>query len=848
MLSLLRHPLVLTILILAAIVGWISLIFVANRSDQDLERANQTAVELEQNMTELQAQLNELQADHEGLLQETIALRLLSESGETAEESAVSTSGEERISRFPYSRETYLASRLEQATKQLRRQRDQSKQLTLSLIEAREQNSTSLADSEAKDAQIEQLNGELDAATAESSVMIEESQSAESTEEGISRYPDGRETYLATRLKHATRQYRRQRALNRHLASSLKEANERITVKLTEADSMSSEEQTDSSSLTEETQVSAVAEDSETPTAANRIASLQQQLESAISEKQQLDIELSAAQSRIATLEQELESARSEKQQSDAKLSAATTRVSSLESELETINNELQDLDIEISATQSRIISLEQELETVKTENQQSDTETSSATTQVASLQQELETANNEQQQLDTSLAAVKSRIASLEPELELVRSEQQQSESELSAATDQVASLEQMLEAARTEWQRLDAELSDTQTRIISLEQQLVHARGERQQIDSEPSATASKIAALEKELEHSNNEKQRSNNEVERLTVQINELKSGYDSERAYYDRTIEGLVEKLNQAVALVVDSEDSGEQPPVSTPGESATQMTDSAVTDSTQDRDSSKTLSTDRTDQLLARLSELQERLSQSEVSASALSDAESRIGELDQQLSDSISQNVQMQEELINLINRVDSLTTELQASERRTENMEALADSITQENEQLGQLIGDLRKTMDISIAEKASEISELVSGYTVLEYSTDILFESGSAVLTEAGKEDLKEFAVSIASESFDNRIVSVEGHTDNVPIKGNLRAYYPTNWELSMARSAAATRYLVEQGVPADRLRAVGFGSRRPIEPNDTEKGRRSNRRIEIHLVPELQKAKN
>ena len=840
MLSLLRHPLALTFLIIAAIVGWISLIFVVNRSDQDLERANQAAVELEQNMTELQAQLNELQADHEGLLQETIALRMLSESGETAEESAVSTSGEEKISRFPYSRETYLASRLEQATKQLRRQRSQNKQLTVSLAEAMEQNASNMVDPEEKDAQIEQLKGELDAAKAEISIMIEESQSAESSEEGISRFPYGRETYLATRLKHATRQYRRQRALNRHLAASLKEANEQIAVKMSETDPLSGEKQAESSSMTEEAQVSAVTEDSETSTVANRTARLQQELESARSEKQQLDTELSATLHRIATLEQELATARSEKQQSDARLSAATAQVASLEDELQTINNEEQRLDIELSATQSRIIGLEQELETVKT-----DSESSTAATQVASLQQELETANSEQRQLDTNLAAVKSRIADLEPELESVRSEQQQSESELSAATDQVAGLEQKLESARTEKQRLDVELSATQSRIIGLEQELETVKSESQQTDSEPSATASQIASLEKELENANDEKQRSNKENERLIAQIDELRSGYDSERDYYERTIEGLVEKLNQAVAVVVGSEDSGEQSPVSASGEPATQMAESTETDSTQDRDSSETDLADRTNQLLARLGELQERLSQTEVSASALSDAESRIAELDHQLSDSISQNVQMQEELINLTNKVDSLTTELLAAERRTENMETLAQSITQENEQLGQLIGDLRKTMDISIAEKASEISEL---YTVFEYSTDILFESGSAVLTEAGKEDLKEFANSIESESFKNRVVSVEGHTDDVPIKGDLRTYYPTNWELSMARSAAATRYLVEQGVPADRLRAVGFGSRRPIEPNDTERGRRSNRRIEIHLVPELKRAKN
>ena len=419
MLSLLRHPLTLTILILAAIVGWISFIFVVNRSDQDLERANQATVELEQNMTELQAQLNELQADHEGLLQETIALRMLSESGETTKESAVA-SAEEIISRFPGGRESYLAARLKQAAKQLRRQRAQNRQLTLSLSEAGERNAANMVDSEERAAQNEQLNGELVAANAESSVMSEESQSPVSAEERVSRFPYGRETYLATRLKHATRQIRRQRALNRHLASSLEEANERMAVKLSETDSLSSEKPVDSSSMTEEAQASVMAEDSRTPTVAERIASLQQELEFARNEMLQLDVDLSAALYRITTLEQELETARSEKQQTDARLSAATNRVASLENELETINNERQRLDTELSATLTRIISLEQELESVRTESQQSDTESSSAATQVASLQQELESANNEQQQLDTNLAVVESRIAGLEPELEV--------------------------------------------------------------------------------------------------------------------------------------------------------------------------------------------------------------------------------------------------------------------------------------------------------------------------------------------------------------------------------------------------------------------------------------------
>jgi chemotaxis protein MotB len=77
-------------------------------------------------------------------------------------------------------------------------------------------------------------------------------------------------------------------------------------------------------------------------------------------------------------------------------------------------------------------------------------------------------------------------------------------------------------------------------------------------------------------------------------------------------------------------------------------------------------------------------------------------------------------------------------------------------------------------------------------------------------------------------------------VEGHTDNTPI--NTRRF-PSNWELSASRAAAAMRYLTETGnVPAERIRVGGYADTRPVANNGTLEGRALNRRVEfVFLTP-------
>ena len=68
-----------------------------------------------------------------------------------------------------------------------------------------------------------------------------------------------------------------------------------------------------------------------------------------------------------------------------------------------------------------------------------------------------------------------------------------------------------------------------------------------------------------------------------------------------------------------------------------------------------------------------------------------------------------------------------------------------------------------------------------------------------------------------------------IEISGHTDNV---GNPKA----NKDLSQRRAQACRDYLVGKGIDAARIVAVGKGDEAPVAPNDTEEGRRQNRRIE------------
>jgi chemotaxis protein MotB len=126
---------------------------------------------------------------------------------------------------------------------------------------------------------------------------------------------------------------------------------------------------------------------------------------------------------------------------------------------------------------------------------------------------------------------------------------------------------------------------------------------------------------------------------------------------------------------------------------------------------------------------------------------------------------------------------------------------------------------------------------IKEL-QGQLTVTLIDEILFASGSAEMHAQGRATLEKIIGTL--QSVPDKRINVRGYTDNEPIGPALRARYPSNWELSTARSSDVVRFLQAKGIDPKRLEASGYGEYQPVAPNTTPAGRKENRRIEIVLT--------
>lgn len=99
-------------------------------------------------------------------------------------------------------------------------------------------------------------------------------------------------------------------------------------------------------------------------------------------------------------------------------------------------------------------------------------------------------------------------------------------------------------------------------------------------------------------------------------------------------------------------------------------------------------------------------------------------------------------------------------------------------------------------------------------------IEISSHRFFSSNTAEIDKNSQATLVEMATALKKVNYLDYRLLVESHTSNLPPANPL---YPTNWELSTMRAARVIRFLIEQGLPAERMRAVGFADKQPVVPN-------------------------
>ena len=119
---------------------------------------------------------------------------------------------------------------------------------------------------------------------------------------------------------------------------------------------------------------------------------------------------------------------------------------------------------------------------------------------------------------------------------------------------------------------------------------------------------------------------------------------------------------------------------------------------------------------------------------------------------------------------------------------------------------------------------------------------FQSEILFDSGTAEIQTQGRVALSLIAKTLIDLSDQipselNWILQVDGHTDKVPISTN---QFPSNWELSHARALEVVKFFIQQGIPANKLSANGYGEFQPINLGDAIEDLKQNRRIELKIT--------
>lgn len=153
-------------------------------------------------------------------------------------------------------------------------------------------------------------------------------------------------------------------------------------------------------------------------------------------------------------------------------------------------------------------------------------------------------------------------------------------------------------------------------------------------------------------------------------------------------------------------------------------------------------------------------------------------------------------------------------------------------------QREKMRNVAKEILEVMAPLIEQGKVRVLETSRGVTI-EINDSILFSPGQAVLQPQLIKAMQSVAEVLVAADFP---ITIEGHTDNVPIKNT---QFPSNWELSAVRATTVLRLFADAGVAAGRLTAIGYADTRPVEPNLLADGRARNRRVSILIdstVPE------
>ncbi len=233
------------------------------------------------------------------------------------------------------------------------------------------------------------------------------------------------------------------------------------------------------------------------------------------------------------------------------------------------------------------------------------------------------------------------------------------------------------------------------------------------------------------------------------------------------------------------------------------------------------------------------------------------------VGEYQKKIADQTVDIKNLDKERDNLQKTVNNLKSAL---EGKTDELSRQVANLTTQKQNLDKQLSELRKNIDAQLVKEAAEKDRMKVTYDQLVKSLEseigqktvdiqhfkdaltinimdkIFFDSGKAEIKPEGFDVLQR--VGVILKAVPDKVIRIEGHTDDIPIGQKIVEKYPTNWELGAARAANVAEFLrKEVGIDPKRISIASYSMYRPLVPHTTKENRAKNRRIEIVVLDKL-----
>ncbi len=436
-------------------------------------------------------------------------------------------------------------------------------------------------------------------------------------------------------------------------------------------------------------------------------------------------------------------------------------------------------------------------------------------------------------QELNTQVRELADLLALEKRSSEDLRRQVDNLSTELQASIAARESLTDELSSAGSQISDLEAIVASLRGDVSAREEELISVRGLLEETKLDLDAALSSLAERQSQLETALSESQERAAELETAGTEIDRLKS----ELAAALETVLAREEELEvltrEYAQKLADLEaEAGESAALAETREADISTLQSALA------------------KRIADLAALRRRIAVLEAaklaSAREAAEAGEKVDELERISDEAKAQLAVLNQQIFAMRQQLAALNEALEASESL--------------NEEQKTTIVDLGKRLNAALATKVQELARYRSEFfgrlrealgdrkdirlvgDRFVFQSEVLFPTGSADLQPAGRDQLTQLAVTLKEISRGipdelNWVLRIDGHTDSRPI---FTAQFPSNWELSSARAISVVQFLIDQGIPPNRLMAAGFGQFQPLDPRRDEIAFRRNRRIEMKLT--------